>query len=148
MTGAVNSGTAVLLDSAVPLYALGADSALRDPCLQVLQLIATDELLAFASTEMIQEVVHHRLRKTGDRGASADDGRDLIEMCTVLDFSATVLDLALDLIEQRSQIRGRDAVHAATALLHGIDIIISPDPAFDDVPGVRRISPEELTLHR
>lgn len=37
--------------------------------------------------------------------------------------------------------RGRDAVHAATALAYGIPVVASPDPAFDGVPGIRRLDP-------
>lgn len=36
-----------------------------------------------------------------------------------------------------STIRGRDAVHAATALQSGFDLIASTDPDFDEVPGLR-----------
>lgn len=106
-----------------------------------MQAAADDEIRAYASIEMIQELVHHRLRRTGDRARAAADGRDAAQLCTLLNFDREVLDLTLDLIEQTPTIRGRDAVHAATALAYGIERIVSPDDAFDGIPGLTRIDP-------
>ena len=106
-----------LIDSAVPSYALGV--------------------------EMIQELVHHRLRRTGDRAVAVADGQDIADLCTLLAFDTTILDASLHLIERVPTIRARDAVHAATALVHGIETVISTDPAFDEIPGLRRIGPAE-----
>jgi len=89
---------------------------------------------------MIQEVVHHRLRLGGDRQAAVADARDVMASMTILNFDREVLNLSLELIE-RTAIRGRDAVHAATALAYGIEKIASPDPAFDGIPGLVRIDP-------
>ncbi len=93
---------------------------------------------------MIQEVVHHRLRRTGDRSIASADGRDTAALCTLLNFDREVLDLSLDLIERIPTIRGRDAVHAATALAYGIETIISPDRAFDGIPGLTRLDPNTI----
>lgn len=94
---------------------------------------------------MIQEFVHHRLRRTGDRSIAAANGRDLASICTLLNFDREVLDLSLDLIERLPTVRGRDAVHAATALAYGIETIASPDRAFDGIPGLTRIDPVAAT---
>jgi len=134
----------VLVDSSVPLYALGADSAWRDPCRQVLAMLADGRLSGMASVEMIQEVVHHRLRMTGDRDRSVLDARDVAELVMVVPFDNAVLSVALDLIAQGPTIRGRDAVHAATARTEGVDIIVSIDPDFDAVPGLTRLEPVKL----
>ena len=61
----------------------------------------------------------------------------------VHDFDARVLQRALELVGTHERIGGRDAVHAATALVAGIAAIISPDRAFDRVPGLRRIDPAD-----
>lgn len=131
---------AVLVDSAVALHALGAPGPRRVASRRYLLRLAAGPGRACASTEMIQEVVHHQLRVTGDRGLAAADARDLMAGMTMLAFDREVLDLALELIE-RTPVRGRDAVHAATALAYGIERIASPDPAFDGVPGLVRIDP-------
>lgn len=133
---------ALLLDANIAVYAMGQDNPLRDPCRRLLERAAASEFRAYASTEMIQELVHHRLRKTGDRALATRNGRDLAAMCTTLAFDREILDLALDLIE-RGPIRGRDAVHAATAIAYGIERIASTDPAFDGIPGITRLDPTE-----
>ena len=131
----------VLIDSNVPLYALGAPSKWREPCREVLVALAEGRLLGVASVEMIQEVVHHRLRMTGDPAAAVEDARDVARLVTVVPFSEAVLEAALRLIESTCAIRGRDAVHAATALTQQVDTIVSIDPAFDAVLGLERIDP-------
>jgi predicted nucleic acid-binding protein len=132
---------AVLLDSAVAIYALGDTHPYKEPCRALMSRAARGEFRAYASVEMIQELVHHRLRRTNDRVLAAEDGRDTASVCTLLNFDREVLDLSLDLIERTPAIRGRDAVHAATALAYGIDRIISPDTAFDGIPGLTRVDP-------
>lgn len=136
--------TAVLLDSAIVAYALGEPSELRDECRALMKLIAEDQLRAYASVEMIQEVVHHRLRRTGDRTRAASDARDTSTVLTLLNFDREVLDVSLRLIERGPHIRGRDAVHAATALVYGIPTVVSTDRSFDGVPGLTRVEPRAL----
>lgn len=135
---------AVLIDSAVAIYAFGEESELKPVCLEIFRQ-AADGLRAYASVEMIQEFVHHRLRRTGDRLLSAEDGRSVTALCTLLNLDREVLDLSLELIQRIPAVRGRDAVHAATALAYGIERIVSTDRAFDDIPGLTRVDPRELT---
>ena len=90
---------------------------------------------------MIQEVVFHRMRITGDRKKAVSEGRGLISRFIVLDFTHEILDTSLRLIEQLPSVRGRDAVHAATALAYGIPTIASTDRDFDGIPGITRIDP-------
>jgi len=132
---------AILLDSTIAAYALGGTDPRRDACRSMMQRAASGEFRAYASVEMIQELVHHRLRVSGNREDSAADGRDVMASCTVLSFDREILDLSLDLIEKHPTVRGRDAVHAATALAYGITRIASTDHAFDTVPGITRIDP-------
>jgi predicted nucleic acid-binding protein len=131
---------AVLIDSAIPLYALGGPSPQREHCQAVLRAIADGKVDAFASVEMIQEVVFHRMRVTGDRSKAVREGRDLLELVIVLDFVSKVLATTLPLIETAG-IRGRDAVHAATALVNGVECLVSTDPAFDGIPGLKWVTP-------
>lgn len=131
---------AVLIDAAVALHAVGRPGPHRDAARGLIASLVRSGSRAYASNEMIQEFVHHRLRVTGDRARAAADGRYVASLVTALNFDREVLDLSLELIE-RTGIRGRDAVHAATALAYGIEKIASPDPAFDAVPGIRRIDP-------
>lgn len=132
---------AVLIDSAVFAYALGDSATERDACRRFLASAIDDTRRAYASVELVQEVVHHRLRRTGDRVRAVQEGREISAALTLLDFDRGILDLSLGLIERLPTIRGRDAVHAATAIAYGIDTIASPDRAFDAVPGLTRVDP-------
>jgi hypothetical protein len=60
-------------------------------------------------------------------------------------FDDPVVAKMLDLMDD-SRLRGRDAVHAATAVLAGFTTIVSADRDFDGVPGLRRLDPSELDL--
>ena len=136
---------AILLDTTLGVYSLGEDDPRREPSRALLSRAVAGEFRAYASVEMIQELVHHRLRKTGDRQLASANGRDLAATCTLLNFDREVLDLSLDLIGRIPTIRGRDAVHAATAIAYGIDQIASTDRAFDGIPGLTRVDPLEFT---
>lgn len=50
---------------------------------------------------------------------------------------------ALTIIEA-SPVRGRDAVHAATAMLAGFEEIVTADRDFVEAPGLRVLQPQEL----
>ncbi len=135
---------AILLDSTIAAFALGAADPRREACRSLLQKAAAGEFRAYASVEMIQEVVHHRLRVSGNRAHASADGRDVMSSCTVLNFDREILELSLDLIERVPTVRGRDAVHAATAIAYGIERIASTDRAFDDIPGITRVDPVDF----
>lgn len=131
---------AVLIDSSILIYALGDPDPRRDPCRRYLRDITVGKGRAYASVEMLQETLHHRIRRTGNPQVAAAEIRDVMPMLIVLDFDREILERAIDLIE-RTPVRGRDAVHAATALAYGISAIASSDPAFDRIPGLKRIDP-------
>ncbi|GAB3794353.1 hypothetical protein GCM10028798_00800 [Humibacter antri] len=132
---------AVIVDSAVVAYALGDSKPESDACRRFLIETTTGGRRAYASVATIQEVVHHRLRRTGDRVRASAEGQDTCATFTLLAFDHEIPDLSLDLIERLRRIRGRDAAHVATAIAHCIETIASPDPAFDDLPGIRRLDP-------
>lgn len=131
---------AVLIDANIALYALSNTDPRKNPCREFLAALGHDGRHGYASTELIQEVVHHRLRIVGNNARAVLEARKLATNLIVLNFDSEVLDIALNLIQDHA-VRGRDAVHAATALAYGIPAIASTDPAFDHVPGITRIDP-------
>jgi predicted nucleic acid-binding protein len=133
----------VLLDAAVALYAEGSEHHMRQPSRRVLQLAASGRLEAYASAEMIQEFVFHRLRRTDDPAAAESQARDLKRLLRILPFNDAVLDTSLRLVGS-GQARGRDAVHAATALVAGISVIVSPDSDLDGITGLTRVPPPDI----
>jgi len=51
-------------------------------------------------------------------------------------------DRALVLLKEFPSINARDAVHAATMLNNGVEKILSTDPHFDRIKGIKRIASE------
>ena len=132
--------TACLVDTAVLLYAVGGDHPMRAGSRRIVAAAGNGQIELHASVEMVQEFVVHRMRR-GSRPSAVRQARDVAGLCVLHDFDRAVLRTALDLISDADTLGGRDAVHAATALQHGLPIIVSPDHAFDNVPGLRRIDP-------
>lgn len=138
------TGTACLIDTAVVLHAVGGDHPLREGSRQIVAAAGAGKLELHASVEMVQEFVFHRMRR-GDRLSAVRQARDVAGLCILHDFDRGTLQTALELIAGSGTLGGRDAVHAATAVQHGLSIIISPDQAFDNIPGLRRIDPTTPT---
>ncbi len=129
----------VLVDAAVFLYALGGEHDLRAPCREVL---GHPGLELHASAELVQEVVFHRMRRAG-RAQAVAEARLVADACHLHDVDQAVIQRSLSLIAEGG-VGGRDAVHAATALVAGIGAIVSPDVDFDDIAGLTRIDPRQL----
>lgn len=132
---------AVLLDSTVIVHALSDVEPLRSKCRRFLLVVNERPSRAYASVEMVQEVVFHRLRRTQDRRRAAQEGIEAAAIATTLPFDREVLELSLELINRHPTVRGRDAVHVATAFAYGITKIASSDRGFDGIPGIERIDP-------
>lgn len=129
----------VFIEPSVLLLAIGADHPLRDPCRRVLAAAAKGTVRLHMSVEGGQEFLFHRLRKGEPRQAIEEF--NLIDRLVVWHrFDVEVLHRARDLIAT-GEVRGRDAVHAASALVNGFDALVSADADFDAVPGLRRVDP-------
>jgi predicted nucleic acid-binding protein len=131
-----------LVDAAVFAYALGAAHPMKQVCQAVLSAAGAGVIELHASTEMVQELLFHRMRKT-DRQTAAHQARDAATVCVLHDFNPPVLYRSIELVAASKTLGGRDAVHAATALQHGLDTILSPDRDFDVVAGLRRVDPAD-----
>lgn len=129
----------VFLDTAVLALAVGGDHALRAACRSYLERAARGELELHVSVEALQELLFHRMRR-GERDDAVALVRDVRDLCQVHAFDDAVVQRVLDLVAT-SSLRGRDAVHAATALVAGFSEIVTPDGDVDDVPGLRRRGP-------
>lgn len=97
---------------------------------------ASGDVEMHLSVEAIQEFVHHRMRRGSL--AAVQEASQLRDLSVAHAFDDGVLNEALELIATTS-LRGRDAVHAATALRAGFDTIVSGDRDFDVIPGLTRV---------
>ncbi|AKT51208.1 type II toxin-antitoxin system VapC family toxin [Arsenicicoccus sp. oral taxon 190] len=135
---------ALFADSATFLLALGGAHPAQEQCRELLAAAHAGRIRLHVSVEGLQEVTFHRLRRTSRESALAE-ARALGLACVVHAFDEAVWAEATRLME-RSPVRGRDAVNAATALLAGFEEIVSPDVDFDGIPGLRRIDPADWSL--
>lgn len=133
--------TRFLVDSNVFLYALGAEHRYREPCRRLVALADEGRLRPEASVELVQEVLWVRSRRLGDRRQAASDASDVGALCVLHAFEAIDLDEALRLFAAHPALSPRDAVHAATAIGHGIGLIVSADRHLDGIDGLRRVDP-------
>jgi len=131
----------VFIDTAVFMYAAGAEHALREPCRQVLLRSRAGQLAAVTSGEVVQEILH---RFTGS--ARHADGvrlaRATLQMFRpVLAVDDAIMRRTCELADAHPGARARDLVHVATCLVHDLTAIVSPDEDFDRIGEVPRTAP-------
>ncbi len=125
------------------IYAVGGAHPYREPCQKIIDRAGDGELVGEASVDLIQEFLHQRTRRTGDR-AEAVRGAGLIsELCRLHDVEQRDLPLAYELFVRHPSLDARDALFAAVAQNRGIAKILSSDRAFDDVSGIERVDPAD-----
>lgn len=130
-----------LYDTAVFVYARGAEHAYRQACRSLVGLAQDGVLAGEASVELVQEYAHILRRRGFGGGAVREQSRDVAAVCLLHDFTGADLQLALTLVSTYPGLSVRAGVHAATALRRDIAVIVSPDRGFDDIPGLDRLDP-------
>lgn len=136
--------TKLFVDTTVLTFATGGPHPLRSPCRNLLDRVATGDIEMHASVEAVQELLFHRLRRS-DRGDAVAEAHAMSSSLRLHAFDASVLDRAIELVANTA-VRGRDAVHAATALEAGFDTIVSADTDFDEIPRLTRVDPADVDL--
>ena len=132
-----------LYDTSIFVYALGADHPYREPCREIVRRAAAGELQGEASADLLQELVHQRARRTGDRHGAAKAVRNVAKLAWWHPLELSDVQRGVDLFEAHGDLGARDAVFAAVALNRGIDAVLATDRAFDQVSGLERIDPAD-----
>lgn len=130
-----------LYDTAIFAYAVGGAHRYQEPCRQIVAMAGREELLGEASADLVQELLHQRFRRTGDRRLAANQAREVAALCVLHEVRAADVERGLELFEGATRLSARDAVFAALALNREIETILSPDRDFDEVAGLRRVDP-------
>jgi hypothetical protein len=134
----------VFIDTAVLMYAAGAEHPLRAPCRAIVRAIGAGAIAAVTSTEVIHEILH-RYAAIGRRREGAALATATLDLfAPVVPISHALMRRVPVLLERYPALSARDAIHVATCLHEGIVEIVSPDRAFDAVAGLRRVDPVEL----
>ncbi|MGM0386829.1 MAG: type II toxin-antitoxin system VapC family toxin [Actinomycetota bacterium] len=132
------------VDTSVLAYAAGGDHPQREHCRRVVAAAAARTVELHATVEMVQELLFHRMRRAS-RAEAVAQARFAAGLCVLHPFDGAVLGRALELVAV-SELGGRDAVHAASALAAGFTAIVSADRDFDMAPGLVRLDPGDLRL--
>ena len=130
---------AIFIDSNVFMYAAGADHVYKQPSVRVLAAIGAKTLIAAISAEILQEILY-RYSSIGLSAKGIALARSMLEYpVNVLSVTAQDLRSTIDLLEQHSQLKPRDAVHIATMRNNKLGRILSADRHFDGIAGIERI---------
>ncbi len=131
----------VMLDSNVPMYAAGQEHPYRSPCQRVLERIVAGELEAVTNVEVHQEILH-RYIAIGLAAKGREVSQDFQHLVPrVLPVTLEEIELARELSARYPELPGRDLVHLAVMLNHGIEIVVSADRHFDRFSEIRRLDP-------
>jgi len=136
----------LFLDTAIFMYAGGAEHPLRVPCGAILRQIDEGSLDATTSVEVVQEILHRFLAVRRPEVGTAMARQVLDAFAPVLPMTHGLMRRVPSLVEAYPALSARDAVHVATCIGEGIDTIVSPDRGFDQVREIRRLDPAEFTV--
>ncbi len=131
----------VFIDTAVVMYANGANHPLRGACRAIMIRVGDGQLEAVTSAEVIQEIVH-RFDSIGRPEIGIEIARVTMDaFAPVLPITHALMRRVPDLTRRYPNLSARDLVHIATCIHEGITEIVTPDRGFDQVVEIRRIDP-------
>jgi len=133
----------VLLDTGVILYALGGRSTHAEPCRRVLELAGTGAFALEAPVSLVQEVLHHRMQRMGDRAQAGADALAVASVCILHVVEPSDARAAVELFERWPELSARAAMLVAVAHRHGLEAILTVNGCFDDLPRLRRVDPSD-----
>lgn len=132
------------IDANVPMYAVGREHPLREPCRLILQRIVDGDLAACTDSEVHQEILY-RYWSLGQlaRGIALSSNFHRV-VNIVLPVTSIDVTTARELGNRYPQVPPRDWLHLAVMLNNGIMEIISADKHFDNIEGITRLGPREF----
>ena len=134
----------IFIDSNIFMYAGGVEHVNKAPSVALLTCIASGEVKACTSVEVLQEILH-RYRSI----ARWDDGKKIYlsakEIVPIIEpLTMDIINRAFKLLDKYPEIMARDALHAATCVILNLDGICTYDTDFDKIKEVKRMPPEEM----
>lgn len=126
------------VDANVIVYSSARDSPYREACFEVMAAIARGEADGRTSSAVLEEVWHLELSgRVRDLDGLAARAYTMLGPLLPVTDEAFRRALGLD----APALGTNDRLHVATAITHGIDVVISADRGFDSLPEVRRVDP-------
>jgi len=130
----------IYLDTNIFVYPHTGNDAISGACIKLLEKAMSEEIKACTSIITWDEFQYSLKKKFHDREKAVELSKDFLAMpnITFLEANKEIIENAQKLTEKYN-IAPRDAIHAATAIVNGINEIISDDPDFDKVKELKRI---------
>jgi predicted nucleic acid-binding protein len=131
----------IYLDTNIFIYPHTGDDAKSDVCISILQKATSQEIKAGTSI-LTWDEFQHVLKKEypeKEKYKAIEQSKDLLTNSGIVWFEATkeIIEKAQELTEKYN-IKPRDAIHAATAILNGCTEVISDDSDFDKIKEIKR----------
>ena len=132
------------IDANIPMYAVGREHPLREPCRLILQRIVDGDLAVCTDSEVHQEIFY-RYWSVGQlaRGIALSSNFHRV-VNIVLPVTSIDVTTARELGNRYPQMPPRDWLHLAVMLNNGITEIISADRHFDNIESITRLDPREF----
>lgn len=134
----------IYLDANIIVYSIINHNKIGNKSREILTKISRGEIKGSTSVLTWDEVVYI-LGKIIGADKSTEEGSKLLNFPNLifLNSDKKTIDLAQKILEKYN-IRPRDAIHAATALINNVSEIISDDGDFDNIKEIKRIKIENF----
>lgn len=133
----------VLLDSTVLVDAVGSSPGARHASQHIFSAVLEGRLDALISIESIQETFTVVARRRGDRKTALKFARQIVDTFRIAEVDNKLLKLALDLLEDRDQIMGADAIVLATAIESRAAHLVTRDKGLGAAAGSLWVDPSD-----
>ena len=125
------------IDTNIIFYAFGKEHPLKARCFDLLKKASKGELAVVTNAEVLQEILYvHWRRNDLERGGEVFDAvQGLLQEVYPVDMET--MREARMLLDKYPNIPPRDAVHAATAIINDIPLIITADRHFSSIREIK-----------
>lgn len=105
-----------LYDTSIIHLCARCEHSYREPCREIVHRATIGKLQGEASADLLQELVHQRVRRTGDRVAAVAVTRNVAKLISLHPLEPDDVLRGIDLFEEHPTLDACDAVFAALAL--------------------------------
>lgn len=137
----------LFIDTNVPIYAAGTAHPLKEPCAEILLLIAAQPSAFITDAEVLQELLHRYLAlRRWYLGSQVLQHFSTIMQGRIEPVQPMDVQRAAALADWYPGLSARDLLHAAVMERTGARAIITADRNFDVLPQLERLDPVDLSL--
>jgi len=106
--------------------------------------VSDGSLASTTNTEVVQEILCVLIRRGFREEALSLSSKVIALFPDLLPVTRDDVTSARDLLKRYPGLRVRDAIHAASMIRNNVQTIVSLDPHFDAVSGIRRVEPRSF----